>query len=86
MSRRGNMDRASRMAEFRDAHQEWKETKSKEALQRRHEAMFKESPETARRCGEELARVAWEEGQARRDRMAKNKFSGWQPVKETRNG
>jgi hypothetical protein len=48
--------------------------------------MFKESPETARRCGEELARVAWEEGQARRDRMAKNKFSGWQPVKETRNG
>lgn len=74
---RHSKDSASRLAEFRDAHAEWKETKNPEALKRRHDAMFKDSPETARRAAEQLARESWEEGQSRRDRLKKVNFQGW---------
>jgi hypothetical protein len=85
--RRRMMDRrakdiASRLSEFRDAHEEYKETKDPKALERRHKAMFADSPEIARRAADKLATESFEEGQRRRDKLQKAKFTGWKKKKE----
>lgn len=72
-------DRASRLREFADYHEEYKATGNDKARRKRHEAMFKGSPEDVKRAAERLAGEASDEGADRKDRLKKNKFSGWKP-------
>lgn len=70
-------DRAARMAKMRDADQEWRETKSPEALERRRKAALEGSPKDVARAGDYLAGQAWQEGEDRRTRLRELKFTGW---------
>lgn len=62
-------DVASRLSEFRDLNAQYKETKDPEVLARRNRAMFKDSPETARRASEILQGEIVDAAQAKKDRM-----------------
>lgn len=79
---RASKDRASRLREFMDWHQEYKETGNDKARRKRHKALFNGSPEDTKRAAEVLAREASDEGADRHDRLRKNKFSGWTKKKE----
>lgn len=70
-------ERASRLREFKDLHDEFKATGNEKARQRRHEVMFSGSPEDVKRAGEVLAGEASDEGSSRKDRLRKSSFSGW---------
>lgn len=67
-------ERASRLREFTDAHQEFQETGSREAVERRNAAMRKGSPEDFARAGQQLADVAAKEGRDRRERMRESQY------------
>lgn len=79
MGSKHSKDVASRMAEFRDANAEFKETRSEEARIRRQRAMAKESPEMHRRMGEELTRELVDEGNRRREVVKRLTSRPWQP-------
>jgi len=67
-------ERASRLREFKDAHQEYKETGSRDALERRNRAMRSGSPEDFGRAGTELAKEAHQEKTDRKQRLKEMEF------------
>lgn len=77
MSTKGDKDRASRMAEFRDLHDEFRATGKQEVAQKRLEAMHKHGPETARRCMDVLITEAIDKRQAGKDLLRRAKWTGW---------
>lgn len=66
--------RASRLREFHDAHQEYQETGSAKALERRNRAMRKGTSEDFRRAGEQLATESAQEGVDRKRKLREMKF------------
>lgn len=75
--RPAKLGRRSRMARFYDAHERWECTKDTGALQERIAASTSGSPEDTKRAGEFLAGVGWQEGEDRRTRLRRHKFTGW---------
>ena len=69
-------ERASRLREFTDAQQEYRETGSRDALERRNRAMRSGSPEDFRRAGEQIQEWSAREGEARRQKLRDLKYSG----------
>lgn len=68
---------SSEMIEFRDAHDEWKTTRSPSAAQKRLGAMFASNGSVAQRQGLFLAGESAREGSDKRERLRRHKFSGW---------
>ena len=68
---------ASRLAEFRDCDQEFRETKNQDAIRRRHKAMRKGTTNDFTRAGVRLAENASAEGRDTQERLKRMKYTGW---------
>jgi hypothetical protein len=75
-------ERESRLAEFYDCDQEYRETKNQDALRRRARAMRNGPVADFQRGADRLAQNSWQEGENTRTRLRKNKFSGWKRLEE----